>query len=363
MTRCWACKRFMLPDLIRCLHCGAVNPDREEALVGGGITKNKTTTLDKVEAIELARIWTGGPWDEAWSGFVPSSATLFGAPAGIGKSSLCMQIVALMASMSGKRAYYLSAEQSPGEIKNFTDRLQLDPKLFRVLSAMGGGAEIDAGLLKDDPPACFVVDSVSALCGKDFAAQLVVVKSFKKLAVKYSAPAFLISHVNKSQDFAGSMAMQHEPDVVMTFDIPDKKDMVELEEQGVEKNLIGSDDIRVLRPWKNRFGPSHRSTFLLMTEHGLVALPKKEDKQPRSRTATPPPPSPIATEIGEKFHPLPPDEIESDGQRLVRRKKKAPKPARAEAIEGSAPKRGRPGMERTVDGKKVARERRKKTAA
>lgn len=370
MARCKDCNKFVTVDLVICPNCGNADPNRDENAVGGNITENKTTTLDQIDAVDVERIWTGVEWDNAWSGFVPSTLSIVSAPPGVGKTTILLQIASRLAALSNKRVYYLSAEQSPGEIRLTVNRLGLDAKLFRVLTAMGGGVEIDPVLLKKDPPACFVVDSVTGLCGRDLHAALVVIKSFKKMAVKHNVPAFIICHVNKGMDIAGAMGLQHECDITMTFDRIDKKTEKDLIEAGYdEKDLAG--DVRYLCAWKNRFGPENVNVPLLMTEHGLVALLKKESddesitisKDASPPNTTPPPPSEEAVEIGKSIHPTSQDEIEIKGGILPKRKKRQPKPARAEAIERSATKRGRPEMMRTREGQKAARQRRKEARA
>jgi hypothetical protein len=256
-----------------------------------------------------------------------------------------IQILSSLATLTGRRAYLLSAEQGPGDLRLTADRLQL-PNLerFRVLSEFGVGAEIDEELLKEDPPAGMVVDSISALCGKDVHAAIAIAKTYKKYSVKYKAPAFLICHMTKEHDYAGLMALQHEVDALVTIFPED-------------------DGIRHLKPWKNRNGSTHSEYELVMTETGLFApLPKEKKGKGKGKVMVAvaakleplleeePIPSPLPRPIRRERHPAkpPPKIIELDGQTLVRKPRKGEKsePAadRAHAVEGEALKRRRPAM-------------------
>jgi predicted ATP-dependent serine protease len=216
--------------------------------------------LDAATSGETERIVTGGPWDPIWGGgFVPTSITLCGGPPGSGKTTLLLQLLSKLAEMSGKTAYYLSAEQSIGEIKMMAERVGIkNLHQFRVLTSIGAGAEISAELMKKDPPCAIVLDSLTALVGKDAHAGVVIARRFKQYALGQKCPVFLIAHMTKEQDFAGLMTVQHDVDALVT-----------LTPQG--------DGTREGRAWKNRFGPTHTDYVLQMTEHGFVGKAKKAD--------------------------------------------------------------------------------------
>jgi hypothetical protein len=176
-------------------------------------------------------------------------------------TTMLLQMASQIAEQTGRRAYYLSAEQAPGEIKMTVERFGL-PNLdrIRVMSEIGAGAEIDEAVFKEDPPSIMILDSISALVGKDAHAGIVIAKRYKKYAIKYGAPAFLICHMTKEFDFAGLLALQHEVDALVTIH-PDEED--------------GS---RTLKAWKCRYGPTHKEYRLIMTDRGLTAMPVKEKK-------------------------------------------------------------------------------------
>lgn len=296
------------PRKMRCEMCGGWTASDTGAI--GGVTKAKTTTLDQVIPETIPRASVGEPWDECFGGgIVWTSSILMGGAPGSGKTTGLLQILSKLIELTGKRGYYLSAEQAAGDLRITVDRLGLpNIERFRVLTEFGVGAEIDEALLKEDPPAAMIVDSVSALCGKDVHAAIAIAKRYKKLAVLHKAPAFLICHMTKEHDFAGLMALQHEVDALLTI-FPDE------------------DGSRTLKAWKNRYGSTHNEFKLLMTEHGLTAPPKEEEKaKPRKRKEThetppPPPDEPLPRTRAPRARPD--ESIIVEGQKLIRKKKRA----------------------------------------
>jgi len=360
---CRTCNTWLMPRKMTCHVCGDITPNDVNTVGIAAVSKAKTTTLDQVVAETVERASVGQPWDDCFGGgIVWTSSTLVGGAPGSGKTTGLIQILSKLATLTGRRGYLISAEQSPGDIKITTQRLQI-PNIdrFRVLSEFGAGADIDEELLKEDPPAGIVVDSVSALVGKDTHAAIVIARKYKLLAVKYKAPAFLICHMTKEHDYAGLMALQHEVDALLTV-FPD------------------DDGTRTLKPWKNRYGPTHAEYKMMMTELGLFPIPEKEkkgkqkpllgvastqdqddgrgeddddrdddddhdDDHDNEREEVEERPSKRKTKAQV------PASLELDGQKLVRRPKKGEsKPeARAHAVEGEALKKKRPPMPKKED--------------
>jgi hypothetical protein len=179
-------------------------------------------------------------------------------------TTMLLQLSVLLAANTKRPTYYVSAEQDKGELKLTLDRLNL-PLLrgqLKMLKKFGAGASISESTFKADPPGMIILDSISALCGKDTHRQIDVCKCYKQYAVKYKAPTFIIAHMTKEHDFSGLMTLQHEVDTLVT--------------------LFPEDDgRRSLKAWKNRFGPTHAEYYLVMTETGLQAIPPKPEKKPK----------------------------------------------------------------------------------
>ena len=246
-----------------------------------GHQRRYVTSVVAVESVPVrciavdspSRLYLAGP------GLIPTHNT-----------TMTIQIASLFALQSGKSAYFLSAEQAPGEIRMTAERLQI-PNLaqFRVMKAFGGGADIDKALLKKDPPSCFIWDSVSTLCGRDTHAAVVVSRNAKRLAVEHKCPALLISHMNKAGDFGGLYTLQHDVDVIISvFPLQSERDEAKLRADGHTDATIT--DVREITAWKNRFGPSNKDFHMMMTAHGIMPLPAVPEKGKRGarRKATVP---------------------------------------------------------------------------
>jgi predicted ATP-dependent serine protease len=155
----------------------------QNEIAGGAVDRRKIVALSDVTASEVPRIKTGiEPIDSVFGGgIVPSTTVMLAATAGCGKSRLMLRISSIIAKQTGRRAYYIGCEQPAAEIRLLCEQLNIDnTDRINVLKEIGGGADIDEQLLKDDPPCIFVVDSINDLCGKDDRMQLVVAKRTRR---------------------------------------------------------------------------------------------------------------------------------------------------------------------------------------
>jgi hypothetical protein len=265
MSSCSTCGRSLQPNKMRCTACGAYTTT---AVAGGTVGESDFVDACDVEAMAVSRIVTGMWWDKPFNGgFVPTSATLFGGSPGAGKTTLLFQIAFAMAQVTGKPSYYISAEQDKGEIKMTLDRLGLDlkPGMIRLLKTMGSGGSIDQDVLKKSPPGMFILDSLTALCGKDLKAQVDVGREYKKLAVTWRAPTFMISHITKEGDLAGLITAQHDCDTIASLFMNDN-----------DRSKFSGKPILCIH--KNRFGPTNVDYQLIMKSTGLIEAPKKDGK-------------------------------------------------------------------------------------
>ena len=107
---------------------------------------------------ELDRVLGGG--------LVPGSVTLLGGEPGVGKSTLLLQAAAALAA-GGRRVLYLTAEESPEQVRRRAERLgALRPKL---LVAATGDLPGLLGQVDHARPEVLVVDSIQTVHDPDVA--------------------------------------------------------------------------------------------------------------------------------------------------------------------------------------------------
>src|ERR1700724_3805660 len=163
---------------------------------------------------ELDRV-TGG-------GFVRGSVLLVGGDPGIGKSTLLTQATSLMAR-AGHRAVYISGEEAVGPV----------PRLIVIDS-------IQTMWTDTVESAPGTVTQVRA------SAQALI-----RFAKKSGAAIILVGHVTKDGQIAGPRVVEHMVDAVLSFEGE------------------GSQQFRILRAVKNRFGPTDEIGVFEMTGLGL----------------------------------------------------------------------------------------------
>ncbi len=353
MATCVFCTSPMLPGTMLCRKCGSINASETGNI--RGVSQSNVVPFSEIKAAEIQRVRIGGRWDTVFGGgLVPTSCILFSGMAGGGKTTILLQKASRYAEVTGKVAYMFSAEQASEEVKITIERLQIpNPDRIMGLKEFGAGAEIDEELFKKHPPCLIILDSVSALCGKDTHAALEVIKRYKKYSVKYRAATFLICHMNKEGDMAGLYSLQHEVDTLVTISPAD----------GDDPTCYHHPDFRKLDVWKNRYGPACKENWFQMTSTGLMDAPEPPEKKNKKKMFVEVPPvveaAPEPPPREKRAAKPAPDEIKVDGQRLVRKKKDT---SRAKAVEGEALKRRRPVMPRTREGKQAAVKRRAKNS-
>ncbi len=350
MVACVGCLKALEPNELPCRRCGRWTLNASPGSTT--VDRAKIISLDQVEEAAVPRIVTGiHAIDAAWGGgFVPGTTTLLVAPAGCGKSTLMLQLSSTFAKLSGKRAYYLSAEQPATEVRMMTNRLGItNADRINVLREYGTGATLDEALLQQDPPACLVLDSLSAMFSKNDDGQIGAIKSWKKHAVRWQCPAILLLHMQKGGYAAGRYQLFHDCDTVMSLDgLHDPKDMSAYVTAGYPPHLLDGGDVRLLDAVKNRHGPTAKAYYLMMTGQGLVGLPppsppaeeqEQEEEQPakpRPRLALVPPADDEPPPRKRARVKPAPETIEHNGQRLVRKPKK--KAAKAKTPKGKKPR-------------------------
>ena len=197
---------------------------------------------------ELDRV-TGG-------GFVRGSVLLLGGDPGIGKSTLLIQTAAALAKR-GQRAVYISGEEAVAQVRLRAERLGLRAAAVE-LAAETAVEDIIATLSEGATPRLIVIDSIQTMWTDLVEAAPGTVTQVRgsaqaliRFAKRSGATVILVGHVTKDGQIAGPRVVEHMVDAVLSFEGE------------------GSQQFRILRAVKNRFGPTDEIGVFEMTGAGL----------------------------------------------------------------------------------------------
>ncbi|XP_051139232.1 uncharacterized protein LOC127257016 [Andrographis paniculata] len=214
-------------------------------------------TLPGPSGAEMERVLGGG--------IVPGSLILVGGDPGVGKSTLLLQVAALIAkgnAIAGdppNRVIYVSGEESVEQIGNRASRLGLDSdELFLHAST---DVEDILEQTKRLSAKALIVDSIQTMYLQGVPGSAGGVPQVKecsaallRFAKNTGIPVLLIGHVTKAGDIAGPRVLEHIVDVVLYME--------------GDKCLSH----RLLRSVKNRFGSTDELGIFRMTQSGLEGV-------------------------------------------------------------------------------------------
>src|SRR5687767_1442915 len=202
----------------RCPGCGEWNTLAEEqrtpaARGGGGAAAAPgravlPVRLADVRSERVARLSTGiGELDRVLGGgLVPGSLVLLGGSPGIGKSTLTTMALANLAG-AGRRVLYVSAEESPEQVRLRAERL--GPTAMRIPVVADTALETVLATLAHERPEVCVVDSVqtihsAALSGAPGTVGQVreVAGEVMRVAKTLGIAVLLVGHVTKEGSLA-----------------------------------------------------------------------------------------------------------------------------------------------------------------
>jgi DNA repair protein RadA/Sms len=214
----------------RCEACGEWNTLSEEAPAAAPVAlrtaRGKPVELAPLagEAGETPRVLTGiGEFDRVvGGGLVPGSALLVGGDPGIGKSTILLQAAAALAR-AGRRAAYISGEESIGQIRLRANRLGLagapvslaaETRVEDILATLDGG-RFDF----------VVIDSIQTLWTdlvESAPGTVTQVRTSAHALIRHAkttgAALVLVGHVTKEGQIAGPRVVEHMVDVVLMFE-------------------------------------------------------------------------------------------------------------------------------------------------
>ncbi len=258
-----------------CSECGSFNPvwlgkcpvcnkfgTLVEEIVSSSSSSNSTpiSTPKKLSEIEYktyARTSSGiSEFDNVLGGgIVPSSIVLIGGDPGIGKSTILTQISGFLSK--DNKVLYVSAEESLSQVKLRCDRLEISSDNLMVVNECK--LENIEALAKDYE--YIIVDSIQAIYLESLQGSSGSVGQVRecasrlmRLAKNNNKTIFIIGHVTKDGNIAGPKVLEHIMDTVLYF-------------EGEP-----SDNYKILRAVKNRFGSAQEVGVFEMTEKGIKGI-------------------------------------------------------------------------------------------
>jgi DNA repair protein RadA/Sms len=196
-------------------------------------------------------------------GVVPGSLVLLGGDPGIGKSTLLLQVSALLAEHAGP-ALYVSGEESPRQIKMRADRLGVKPEDLYLVTETD--LDVILGHVEALQPRLLIVDSIQTTYLSDLSSAAGSVSQVRECAARLQTLAktggvsvFLIGHVTKEGTIAGPRVLEHIVDTVLYL----------------EGDRYQS--YRLLRCVKNRFGATAEVGVFEMRSTGMVEVPNPSE--------------------------------------------------------------------------------------
>ncbi|MFC2063304.1 DNA repair protein RadA, partial [Chloroflexota bacterium] len=191
-------------------------------------------------------------------GLVAGSLVLIGGDPGIGKSTLLLQVSALIAQTLGK-VVYVSGEETRQQIKLRSGRLGLTGEQLYLLNETNLGAIISQ--VEELQPSLVVIDSIQTIYFPELDTAPGSINQVRECTLRLmnwakqsGTPVFIAGHVTKDGAIAGPRILEHIVDAVFYL----------------EGEPFSS--YRLLRCNKNRFGSTNEVGIFEMKEQGLVEV-------------------------------------------------------------------------------------------
>jgi len=221
------------------------NPPRELSQVATDSSDRLPLPLS-----ELNRVLGGG--------LVSGSLVLMGGEPGIGKSTLLLQVSALVAQSGGKVAY-VSGEETLSQIRLRAERLGVSGERLYLLAETDLNAIL--GQLEQLEPSLVVIDSIQAVSLPELESAAGSIGQVRECTLRLmhwakpgAVPVLVAGHVTKDGSIAGPRVLEHIVDVVLYL-------------EGEPFSAY-----RVLRGVKNRFGSTNEVGVFEMKPEGLMEV-------------------------------------------------------------------------------------------
>ncbi|WJY68784.1 DNA repair protein RadA [Corynebacterium auris] len=269
---CTVCGYSSPKWLGRCPECGSWGTLQEQApapsaAVGPAPVQALTPTspaapITAVDTTATTTLASGiGELDRVLgSGVVPGSVVLMAGEPGVGKSTLLLEVASRWSQAEGRRALYVTAEESAGQVRARAERTgALRETLFLAAES---NLDVVFGHVEQIKPSLLIVDSVQTMhapgvegVAGGVAQSRAVTAALTTLAKTTNLPILLVGHVTKDGNVAGPRVLEHLVDVVLNF-------------EGDRQSSL-----RMLRGIKNRFGATDEVGCFEQTADGIREVP------------------------------------------------------------------------------------------
>ncbi len=252
----------------KCTNCGAwdsfveLNEHQQEVVKQTKSTSSssaKALSINEIKEEEVFRFSSGSIELDMvlGGGVVPGSLTLIGGSPGVGKSTLLLKVGGDIAS-SGQNVLYVTGEESSGQIKLRANRLKANHDSLYLLSEI----RLEQVLIELEHRnyAFIIIDSIQTLYSENISSAPGSVTQVRQITFELMRIAkdkniaiFIIGHITKEGSIAGPRVLEHMVDTVLYFEGD------------------SSQELRILRGFKNRFGPTSEIGVFEMRSDGLVS--------------------------------------------------------------------------------------------
>ncbi|MCT4606253.1 MAG: DNA repair protein RadA [Marinisporobacter sp.] len=248
--------------------CGSWNTMVEERIKAINQYKKSPTITSSTKPLPIKEIKSGSydrldtHIDELnrvlGGGMVKGSLTLISGEPGIGKSTLILQASSNIAKKYGT-VLYVSGEESEEQIKMRAERLNAIQEKLMIVSETN--VDIIKEYIKELQPAFVIIDSIQTLFKSDLSSAPGSVSQVREctnhimhIGKTKGIPIFIVAHVTKTGELAGPRMLEHLVDTVLHF------------------TGERTQEFRVVRAVKNRFGTTSEIGVFEMREEGLVEV-------------------------------------------------------------------------------------------
>jgi DNA repair protein RadA/Sms len=268
--------------LFECQHCGLTTPKwmgkctnceswdsfielnehQQEVIKQTKSSPNSTSKAISINDVEEQEVFRFSSLDKELDmvlggGIVPGSLTLIGGSPGVGKSTLLLKVASNIAT-TNKNVLYVTGEESTTQIKLRANRLNSNHDRLYLLSEIRLEQVIIE--LEHREYEFLIIDSIQTLYSENISSAPGSVTQVRQITFELMRIAkdkniaiFIIGHITKEGSIAGPRVLEHMVDTVLYFEGD------------------SSQELRILRGFKNRFGPTSEIGVFEMKNEGLIS--------------------------------------------------------------------------------------------